>query len=43
MFTQKQLHFLEDSSNYQIIRITEDYIEFRSRNTLALLDNKERT
>ena len=33
MFTKKQLSFLEQSDNYQVIRITDDYIEFRSRNT----------
>ena len=33
MFTKKQLSFLEKSNNYQVIRLTDDYIEFRSRNT----------
>lgn len=32
MFTKKQLSFL-NNSNYQLIRITDDYVEFRSRNT----------
>lgn len=32
MFTKKQLSFL-DGGNFQLIRITDDYIEFRSRNT----------
>lgn len=32
MFTQKQLSFLE-KSNYQTIRITDDYCEFRSHST----------
>ena len=32
MFKEKQLSFLE-TGDFQLIRITEDYIEFRSRST----------
>lgn len=43
MITNHEISLIEENSNYQIIRITGNYIEFRSRNTwhcwIIALDN----
>lgn len=43
MITNHEISLVEENSNYQVIRITKDYIEFRSRNTwhcwIISLDN----
>ena len=33
MITKKHISILKQNNNYQIIRITDDYVEFCSRNT----------